>query len=213
VAYVYRHIRLDKNEPFYIGVGKNDKDLKRAFSKSNRNNHWKEIIEETSYKVEILLNNLTIEDAFKKEIFFINIYKKIKDGGTLCNISNGGRGGSLSDEVNEKRKNKLLGHFVSDETKQKIREKSLGRIVSLETKKKMSETHKKNKTGHWLESKGHKNSRAFPVYQFDINENFIKKWDCANYAIKELNMNRTSITDCLKKRQKTAKGFIWKKTI
>ena len=72
MAYVYRHIRLDKNQPFYIGVGKNDNDLKRAFSKYNRNIIWKEIIEETNYKVEILLNNLSIEDAFKKEIYFIS---------------------------------------------------------------------------------------------------------------------------------------------
>jgi hypothetical protein len=213
MAYVYRHIRLDNNKPFYIGVGKSDTDLKRAFSTFNRNLHWKEIIKQTNYKVEILLNNLTVEDAFKKEIYFIKIYKKIKDGGTLCNISNGGRGGSLSKEVNQKRKNKLLGHFVSEETKQKIREKALGRVVSLQTKKKMSETHKKIKTGSWLNSVGHKNGRAFPVYQFDVNGNFIKKWDCADYAIKELKMNKTSITDCLKKRQNTAKGFVWKKTM
>jgi hypothetical protein len=213
MAYVYRHIRLDKNEPFYIGVGKDDNNLKRAFSKCSRNLYWREIIKQTEYKVEILLDNLTIEDAFEKEIYFIKIYKKTIDGGTLCNISKGGRGGSLSDEVNEKRRNKLLGHFVSEETKQKIRQKALGKTISLETKKKMSETHKKIKTGHWLESLGHKNGRAFPIYQFDINENFIKKWDCANYAVKELKMNRTSITDCLKKRQKTAKGFIWKRTM
>ena len=41
MAYVYRHIRLDKNQPFYIGVGKNDNDLKRAFSKCNRNSYWR----------------------------------------------------------------------------------------------------------------------------------------------------------------------------
>ena len=35
-----------KNQPFYIGVGKNDNDLKRAFSKFNRNLIWKEIVED-----------------------------------------------------------------------------------------------------------------------------------------------------------------------
>ena len=34
MAILYRHIRLDKNVPFYIGIGK---DIKRAYSKSNRN--------------------------------------------------------------------------------------------------------------------------------------------------------------------------------
>jgi hypothetical protein len=32
MAYVYRHIRLDKNEPFYIGVG-SDSNYSRAFTK------------------------------------------------------------------------------------------------------------------------------------------------------------------------------------
>ena len=29
MAYLYRHIRLDKNEPFYIGIG-SDTNFKRA---------------------------------------------------------------------------------------------------------------------------------------------------------------------------------------
>ena len=33
MAVVYRHIRLDKNEPFYIGIGKN---IKRAYEKSRK---------------------------------------------------------------------------------------------------------------------------------------------------------------------------------
>jgi hypothetical protein len=32
MAYLYRHIRLDKNEPFYIGIG-SDKQYKRAYNK------------------------------------------------------------------------------------------------------------------------------------------------------------------------------------
>ena len=28
MAYLYRHIRLDKNEPFYIGIGKMSRILK-----------------------------------------------------------------------------------------------------------------------------------------------------------------------------------------
>ena len=32
MAYVYRHIRLDKNQPFYIGVGTCD-TYERAYSK------------------------------------------------------------------------------------------------------------------------------------------------------------------------------------
>ena len=32
MAYLYRHIRLDKNEPFYIGIGSNElNNYKRAY--------------------------------------------------------------------------------------------------------------------------------------------------------------------------------------
>ena len=38
MAYVYRHIRLDKNEPFYIGIGKDDSgEYKRANHIGNKN--------------------------------------------------------------------------------------------------------------------------------------------------------------------------------
>jgi hypothetical protein len=39
MAYVYRHIRLDKNEPFYIGIGKDDySSFKRAYHTGNKRN-------------------------------------------------------------------------------------------------------------------------------------------------------------------------------
>lgn len=43
MAYVYRRIRLDKNEPFYIGIGTDTKNYKRANVRSLRNRVWKNI--------------------------------------------------------------------------------------------------------------------------------------------------------------------------
>jgi hypothetical protein len=40
---VYRHIRLDKNEPFYIGIG-SDRNYKRASSIKDRNKYWGNIV-------------------------------------------------------------------------------------------------------------------------------------------------------------------------
>jgi len=39
MAYIYRHIRLDKNEPFYIGIGDNSHEgtYPRAHSKKPKN--------------------------------------------------------------------------------------------------------------------------------------------------------------------------------
>ena len=210
MAYLYRHIRLDKNQPFYIGIGKSESNYNRAHSRSNRNTYWNNIVNQTEYKVEILLDDLTWEEVCEKEKEFIKLYNKNTQGGTLCNIADGGEGGCLGEEVNLKRKKSLMGHYVSDETKDKIRQKSLGRKASDDVRLKMSLIHKANKTGHWLESKGHKNGRAFKVYQYSLDGVFIKEWECAQYAIKHYNMNRTSITDCLKGRQVSAKGYKWK---
>ena len=213
MAYLYRHIRLDKNIPFYIGIGKSDLDYNRAYSKLSRNTYWKNIVNQTDYRVEILLDDLSWEYVCKKEKEFIELYGKNTQEGILCNISDGGNGGYLSEEINLKRKKSLMGHFVSEETKEKIRLKSTGRKASIETKLKMSLTHKKNKTGHWLESTGHKNGRAFNVYQYTKDGIFIKTWECAQYAINEYKLNRTAITDCIKGRQKTAGGYIWSKEL
>lgn len=45
MAYVYRHIRLDKNQPFYIGIGVDEGgNYKRAYNFIKRNNYWKNVV-------------------------------------------------------------------------------------------------------------------------------------------------------------------------
>lgn len=90
MAYLYRHIRKDKNEVFYIGIG-SDTKYTRAYSKHNRNKYWKNITNKTSFKVDIILDNLSWEEACKKEIEFIKLYGR-NSTGTLCNLTDGGDG-------------------------------------------------------------------------------------------------------------------------
>ncbi len=211
MAYLYRHIRLDKNVPFYVGIGKSDLNFTRAYSTKSRNTHWTNIINLCEYKVDIILTDLTWDEAAQKEIEFIKLYGKVSQGGTLCNISDGGNGGYLGEEINQKRRKSLIGHIVNQETKDKIRNKAIGRKVSVETKAKMSETHRKNKTGSWIKVKGHENGRAFKVYQYSLDGEFIKEWDCAKYAIDFYNFPRAAITECIKGRLQSYGGYIWKK--
>ena len=56
---VYRHIRLDKDIPFYIGIGK---DINRPYNKKDRSTFWKSIINKTEYIVEILFEDLTKDE-------------------------------------------------------------------------------------------------------------------------------------------------------
>lgn len=209
MAYVYRHIRLDKNVPFYIGVGLYN-TYKRAYEKNGRNKYWKNIVSKTAYEVEILLDDLTKEEAFKKEIEFISLYGKFINGGTLCNISDGGNGGIMSKEINEKRIKSLTGKKLSKETKDKIRQKSTGRKPTISTRKKMSEVHKSKGTGKWLESKGHLNGNSKKVEQYSLNGELIKIWGCCIYASNELKLNKSSLSAALNGNQKTAGGYIWK---
>jgi hypothetical protein len=90
MAVLYRHIRLDSNQPFYIGIGKTEK---RAYSKKSRNDHWNKIAKKHGYKVQIMLDDLTWEEACQKEIEFIQLYGRKDLGlGTLVNKTDGGEG-------------------------------------------------------------------------------------------------------------------------
>ena len=105
MSYVYTHTRLDTNDIFYIGIG-NVSNYKRAYNIHNRSNHWKKIISKTDYRVDIIYDNITWEEACKKEIELIAFYGRINLGnGKLCNYTNGGNGtlGSIkSKEVRNK---------------------------------------------------------------------------------------------------------------
>lgn len=89
MAVVYRHIRVDKNEPFYIGIGKEES---RAYSYKGRSTGWKSIAKQ-GYEVEILFEDLTWDQACEKEKEFIALYgRKDLKTGILVNLTSGGDG-------------------------------------------------------------------------------------------------------------------------
>jgi hypothetical protein len=128
MAYVYRHIRLDKNEPFYIGIGSDEK-YNRAYTFDSRNKIWKSIISKTDYEVEILFDNISWEEACKKEIEFIDLYKRKCENGVLANLSKGGEGGASGFKRTKENKDK-----ISKFNKGKIRPKYVGEKISLKLK-------------------------------------------------------------------------------
>jgi len=142
VACVYRHIRLDKNQPFYIGIGVH---IKRAYSKTHRNKHWQSIVSKTEYRVEILFDEIDYEFAKEKEIEFIAIYGRKEDGGVLCNITKGGDG-CLGLKHTEEAKLKMSipnkGKIISEEQRRRVSEVHKGKKLSEEHKRKLSEVRK-----------------------------------------------------------------------
>ena len=117
--YTYAYLREDRT-PYYIGKGKED----RIYSKQKNIKPPKD-----KSRIIFLKKNLTEEEAFKHEIYMIDVFGR-KDLGTgiLHNRTDGGEGSS--------------GCIPSEETKRKLSEVNKGKIVSEETRKKISETSK-----------------------------------------------------------------------
>ena len=152
MAVVYIHTRLDTNEIFYVGIGTN---LNRAYTKDRRNKYWKNIVNKVGYKVTILFDNLSREEACLKEIELIKKYGRSDlNEGTLVNMTDGGDGSSnISDEIKKKKSefmkgNKsMLGMKHSDVTKRKMSDSHKGHVgwnkdtpCSEDVKKKISES-------------------------------------------------------------------------
>jgi hypothetical protein len=129
MAYLYRHIRLDKNQPFYIGISNVDDDYKRAYKRSCRNKHWTNIVKSTKYDVEILIDNLTIEQAKQKEKEFIALYGRVDlKSGCLVNLTDGGDG--------------VLNMSSNSELRMKLSKAAIGKKMSESAKKKMGDNQK-----------------------------------------------------------------------
>ena len=125
---VYKHIRKDTKEVFYIGIGKTKR---RAFSSNNRNKHWHSIVNKIGYDIEIIYDELDREEAIKKEIQLIKYYGRadLNEGG-LVNMTDGGEGGNgaiLNDEHKLALLNSKLGKTYSEEHRRKISESKIGK--------------------------------------------------------------------------------------
>jgi hypothetical protein len=88
--YVYIHKRLDDGIVFYVGKGYG----RRAYlkSKSKRSSYWLNIVNCYGYSIEIIENNLTEDEAYEKEMFYINYYNTYnKHNENGANFTIGGR--------------------------------------------------------------------------------------------------------------------------
>ena len=217
--YLYRHIRLDKNEPFYIGIGTKrrfsevNSTYERAFSKKGRNKIWKDIVFKTDYAVQILFESSSYDFIKEKEKEFIKIYgRKNLNKGSLSNLTDGGEG--------------VLNAVISDETRLKISLSSKGRVSpnkgkqwSQEFKNKISNSLKGNKLkkesiekrtntlkqkaiergyyqdNKWKENIGKANSKAVYV----LKENVIQKFESCHKAGKVLEISFQMVSYACKK--------------
>jgi hypothetical protein len=140
--YTYAYLREDKT-PYYIGKGSG----KRVFVAHRGRNKKIVIGVPTEDRILILKENLTEEEAFKHEIYMINVFGR-KDIGTgiLRNQSNGGEGSSghkKSDEWKRMQSERMKQNnpMHNPESLEKMREKQTGKKQSPETiSKRVSKT-------------------------------------------------------------------------
>lgn len=86
--YTYIHRKSDDNEIFYVGKGQGN----RCGRASDRNNHWKNIVEKHGFYYEIVARFANEADAFANEIELIAKYRA--EGVALANYASGGQGQS-----------------------------------------------------------------------------------------------------------------------
>lgn len=137
--YTYVYLRENKT-PYYVGKGKGNRAYVKRKDGINPPNNLCNII--------ILKKNLTENEAFKHEIYMIDVFGRIDLGtGILRNKTNGGEGVSgISEETRIKlskanmgTNNPNFGKSPSKETRIKQSKANKGKSPSNQTRKKLSE--------------------------------------------------------------------------
>lgn len=178
MAYVYRHVRLDTNQVFYIGIG-SGKNYSRAYRKTTRNQFWNRIVAKTNYRVDIIFDDLTWDEARIKEIEFISIYGRRDLGlGTLVNMTDGGDG--CVNRVFTERQLESSKRRKTKEWRFKIAESNKGKIISYETRKKISES---------------RIGKSMPDYVKEKISNSIKGENHPNFGKKASNETREKMSN------------------
>lgn len=175
-----------------------------------------------NFKHEILFENLSHDEAEKKEVELIKEYRSTdrKYG------YNADSGGNVLKQHSEETKRKIgeahKGMKYGEDFKEKVRKASLGNKNALghkksaECKRKASERMKGKYAGdknyfHSHIFRGKDNKMSKPVDKLDLDGNFIESRECAEAFSKEMGKhNAIHITEVCRGKRKTAYGFKWR---
>jgi group I intron endonuclease len=209
--YIGQSIDIDRRFKEYKRIQKRSAGRKLISSllKYSVNNHIFEVIEECQ-----------IEKLHEREYYWKLHYTSVENGLNCDYFDNSG--GPRSEETKQKISEATKGKKRTEKTKQKLRKpktelhkqniSKAKQNISEETKRKISESKLGKK---W--SKEHIENiikgKQKPVFQYDLQGNFIKKWDGVKIAAAYLGCDPTTITANLRGITKKGFGYIWKKTI
>jgi hypothetical protein len=158
------------------------------------------VINKTEYRIEIMIEGLSEEEANRKEVEFILLYGRRDLGtGTLVNMTAGGEGSvgyKHTEEARKKMSDGNRGKKRTDETRKKISDAYKGNTNSLgykhtdETRKKMSDAKPKKRVGQ---------------YKDDV---LIKEYPSVN-ATKLDGFDFSTVSKCCIGKSKSHKGYQW----
>lgn len=151
---------------------------------------------EDDLNIEIL-EECVIDEKFVREQYYIDLYNPWFN---VCKIA-----GST------------CGRIVSEETKIKLKNKSRQSVQKWRNSR-INGSYAVPKSYNLLEPKLSKehidkmrnSSIGIPILQYSLDGEFIKEWHGAKTAAKDLNVYSTGICRCLKGKNNTAYGYIWK---
>ena len=213
---VYKH--TSPSGKVYIGITsqeirkrwKNGKGYEgcKAFFRAISKYGWENI------KHEILFENLTKEEAIKKEIELIDFYDSTNPQKGY-NLTTGGEHYDFSEEKKEEIRQRVIEYYKQHpEAKEKISLNQIGRKASEETKKKQSEGIRKFYQEHPEKRKecgdsfrGKKRNLTNIDKQKRIICNNGQVFKSVQEASEKLHICRTSISNVLTGRSKKAGGF------
>lgn len=205
--YLYRHIRKDTNEPFYIGIGtkifrrnqNNDCNIyQRALQATGRNKHWKNIVSKAEYEIEIMFESDDYSFIQTKEIEFISMYGRadLKQG-TLCNWTDGGDGC-----LNIKKSPESIQKGIA--ARKKLTEER-GYYFSEETRKRLSDFNKS-----WIKPKEISEKLFKPVSVFNLEGKLIKQCRSLTEASEFTKSSMGVISSVLYGKKKSCNGFTFR---
>lgn len=196
--YVYKH--TSPNNKVYIGITCQDLHSRWRNGKGYKKNQcFYKVIQKYGWdniKHEVLFTNLTKEDACKKEIELIALYKS-NNKKFGYNIASGGM-------VNK-------DFHLKEETKKLISIKNSGCNNGMygkrfkQSQQALNNFHTYLKTRNYCDSN---NPKAKQVIQYDLHDNIVKVWDCIKSASAYLSISYSYLIKIMK-NNKTYKGFKW----
>lgn len=204
-GYLYRHIRLDTNEVFYIGISLDNRKDKfiRAYNTWKRSKFWKNIANKTNYEVDIMMINVPEDILIEREKEFIKLYGRSDLGeGTLVNLTDGGEGTTRTKYPNRKMKEEqrlsMMGRKLSQETKDKISKAHSGKSHD----PKLYESRRLAAIG-----------RKYPtlwkkVIQKTLDGETVKIWNSVK-SCKDEGFTPKQVSNCCRGETKSHKGFKW----